>query len=932
MQQNYSSKWIHNTVKISILILFQVFISFVLVAQTVTVNLNQQAQLIRGFGGINHPTWYSDLNAAERELAFGNGPGQLGLTVLRTYVSDKSSEWGLGMQTAKSAIDHGAYVFASPWNPPASMTITVNGVKRINPNSFGAYAEHLNSYVSYMKNNGVDLYAISTQNEPDYAHDWTEWSPQESVNFIKGHADKIKCRLMTPESFQYRKNVYDPILNDPAALAKISIFGAHLYGTQYKDFPYPLFKQKGAGKELWMTEVYTDSKHDANLWNDGILNQDQHALKVAEHIHHAMVEGEFQTYVFWPLRRYYALIHDGNPDGQGNSPASAGTATKRGYCMAQYSKWVRPGFVRVDATKSPTTNVFVSAYKKDNDVVFVVVNKNTSSKTITINIPNSQVTTWEQYTTSASKNIAKGNNINATTSFQITLDASSVTTFVGKGSSGAPSVTLTSPVVGENFTTSDTITLRATATVASGSISKVEFFNGTTKLGEDASAPYSYSWTNVAAGTYSITAKVTDSNGKTASSSPISIKVNVPQGPYNGTWHTIPGKIELEHFDVGGNGFAYMDSSPGSEVSPTVNFRADEDVDIENCTDVGGGYNIGYTLAGEWLEYSVDVKTPGTYDLDLRVAANGDNRTLSLSMDGVTIANNIAIPNTGGWQIWQTIKVKDLNLTTGKKVMRLTIGATDYVNLNYVTFALTKELKQEPYNGIASSIPGRIEAEHYDLGGEGLAYHEVNTNGNQGEATLRNDEVDIETTQDIDGGYNIAYIMAGEWLEYTVNVTSDGVYDLDLRMAADGDNKTLHIEMDGKDVSGVINVPNTGGWQQWQTVTINGIALTAGEHVMRIVFETDYMNLNYVEFRDVITGVNEIANSTIKIFPNPFKTTMNVNVTGDFKYQIVNNQGLLLEYGSGHNQATIGKDLQAGTYILKVTIQGEESNMKFVKY
>jgi glucuronoarabinoxylan endo-1,4-beta-xylanase len=86
MQQNYSSKWIHNTVKISILILFQIFISFVLVAQTVTVNLNQQAQLIRGFGGINHPTWYSDLNAAERELAFGNGPGQLGLTVLRTYV------------------------------------------------------------------------------------------------------------------------------------------------------------------------------------------------------------------------------------------------------------------------------------------------------------------------------------------------------------------------------------------------------------------------------------------------------------------------------------------------------------------------------------------------------------------------------------------------------------------------------------------------------------------------------------------------------------------------------------------------------------------------------------------------------------------------------------------------------------------------------
>ncbi len=393
--------------------------------QTATVTLSSEKQLIRGFGGINHPVWYSDLNASERDLCFGNGSVQMGLTVLRIWVSDNTNQWSLELPTAKRAIALGALVFATPWNPPASMTITVNGKKRINPASYGAYAKHLNDFVTYMKNNGVELYAISVQNEPDYAAEWTEWSPQEGVDFIKGYADQINCRLMTPESFQYRKQVYDPILNDATALSKVDIFGTHLYGTQVSAFPYPLFKQKGAGKELWMTEVYTDSQNDANLWN--------YALDAAVHIHNSMVEGEFQAYVWWPLRRYYALIHDG-ASGHGNSTvAAAGTVTKRGWVFAQFSKFIRPGYKRVDATKSPTTDVYVSAYKNGDDVVTVLVNKSTSTKTITLSIPGTKVQTWEKYVTSSSKNVAKDANIvDADGSFQITLDAQSITTLNGK--------------------------------------------------------------------------------------------------------------------------------------------------------------------------------------------------------------------------------------------------------------------------------------------------------------------------------------------------------------------------------------------------------------------------------------------------------------------------------------------------------------------
>lgn len=220
------------------------------------------------------------------------------------------------------------------------MTETFNhngntSAKRLKYNQYGAYAQHLNDFVTYMKNNGVNLYAISIQNEPDYAETWTWWTPAEVLNFMKNYAGSINCRVIAPESFQYLKNMSDPILNDSQALANMDILGAHLYGTQVNNFAYPLFKQKGAGKELWMTEVYypNSNNNSANLWPE--------ALEVAYHMHNALVEGDFQAYVWWYIRRQYSPM---NEDG---------SISKRGDSMAQFSKFVRPGYVRVDATKNP---------------------------------------------------------------------------------------------------------------------------------------------------------------------------------------------------------------------------------------------------------------------------------------------------------------------------------------------------------------------------------------------------------------------------------------------------------------------------------------------------------------------------------------------------------------------------------------------------
>lgn len=140
--------------------------------------------------------------------------------------------------------------------------------RRLKHDMYDEYAQYLNEFDTYMKSNGVELYAISVQNEPDYAHDWTWWSPEEMLRFMKENAGSIHNRVIAPESFSYVKQISDPILNDPEALANLDILGAHTYGTKYKDFPYPLFVQKGAGKELWMTEVYypNSENNSADRW------------------------------------------------------------------------------------------------------------------------------------------------------------------------------------------------------------------------------------------------------------------------------------------------------------------------------------------------------------------------------------------------------------------------------------------------------------------------------------------------------------------------------------------------------------------------------------------------------------------------------------------------------------------------------------------
>ena len=132
---------------------------------------------------------------------------------------------------------------------------------------------------------------------------------------------------------------------------------------------------------------------------------------------------------------------------------------------------------------------------------------------------------------------------------------------------------------------------------------------------------------------------------------------------------------------------------------------------------------------------------------------------------------------------------------------------------------------QRPFGGTINNLPGQIQAEDYDIGGQGVAYYD-DTPGNSGGA-FRPDDVDIEPTTDAGGGYDVGWIDPGEWLEYTVNVPDpSAIYSIKARVASTAAGQ-MRVRLDGT-VLGTIQIPNTGGWQNWQTVTLTNVPLAGG--------------------------------------------------------------------------------------------------------
>jgi hypothetical protein len=171
-------------------------------------------------------------------------------------------------------------------------------------------------------------------------------------------------------------------------------------------------------------------------------------------------------------------------------------------------------------------------------------------------------------------------------------------------------------------------------------------------------------------------------------------------------------------------------------------------------------------------------------------------------------------------------------------------------------------------------VPGRIEAENFDTQGSGISYADTSPS-NEGGA-YRNESVDIQYCEDTGGGYNVGWIQNGEWLNYTVEVQTAGLYDLTFRVAGTSAGK-IRILLAGKTL-GTISIPSTGGWQAWRDVVARSLFFSAGTQVLKWEFVTGGFNLNYVDARLVpVTTPPELGIARSE----PGVTALTLRLTGD---------------------------------------------------
>lgn len=445
---------------------------------------------------------------------------------------------------------------------------------------------------------------------------------------------------------------------------------------------------------------------------------------------------------------------------------------------------------------------------------------------------------------------------------------------------------------------------------------------------------YTVAYTPATKGRHALIATVTTTDGQTYTRHG-ALTAYAPRTPYKD--HTLPGTIQAEDYDNGGEGLTYHDND--TQDQGNTNYRTPaQGPDIVTAP---GGHALGYTAQGEWAEYTVDITQAGTYAYQLTASAGVEGAAVQLSLHdpatgtATNITDNIAIPQTGqgNWNTYATLHGRTTQaLPEGKYQLRLNItgsnGNIDKITLKHIDLAAkpkltlkadpkpatinqkttitatpSEELPQgatvtlyadgqllrttatqpytatytpktsgqhtitahatladgsqtplatmtlaalpprKPYPNAAkpAAVPGTIQLENYDTGGEGNAYHDTDEE-DKGNTKYRTDSQagpDIVTTPD--GGRAIGYTEQGEWLQYTVNVAEAGTYEYTLRASSGTTGArikiTLHDDPDAPVTLAQVNIPKTGdnNWDNYRDITGKLLkTLEAGPHTLRV--------------------------------------------------------------------------------------------------
>jgi len=430
---------------------------------SVVVTLSDVKQPVDGFGA-SSAFFGGNISDAQADLLFDAKKG-IGLSLLRIMVGLPNDTQSDGSEpttgadpvatapeigTAQQAVARGCKVWAAAWTPPPIWKTTNSRYESgtdYDSNSllYGHYQDFANYLADFVHllstaNPPVSLYGLSPANEPDVmgvVWDGTLWSPQELTMFIGQYMAPTfavrwpSVRIIAPETV----NCYDcdtyvaPLLADPTASSALSIVATHGYAVTN---PITYAAPAEAGKPFWQTEWSTENRGGVDTPDPSMTN----AITMATQIHNYMTTTQVSSWSFWAI---YATWDDFDTNVSRENPAliqsdSAGGAPyafKRAYALGNWSKFVRPGFVRIGATDTPAPGVLVEAYRDDSGhIAIVVVNTTSSSVTEPFTAAGGTFGTMTPWVTDPNNNLVAQSPIVATSSFFFALPPTSVVTFV----------------------------------------------------------------------------------------------------------------------------------------------------------------------------------------------------------------------------------------------------------------------------------------------------------------------------------------------------------------------------------------------------------------------------------------------------------------------------------------------------------------------
>jgi glucuronoarabinoxylan endo-1,4-beta-xylanase len=411
----------------------------------VTIDVSSLKQRITGFGVSS--AWAWDYNkASDADYLWSTTKGA-GLTLLRIRYGD-----GLGI--AKSAVSYGVTVWMTPWGtasngdqggPVTTIQTNPNGCDPNNNNPKGTpynipvltnptgLANDLVTWVQSAKNQGVPIYAVSAENEPDSCgiNATTSYSPAQMATWIEtlGPAmAHIGVKVMAPETMNWWgfPAYFTAIQNDKVAYGYVNIFASHQYGRGPDSSDSDVVAVNKAiaadsSKEYWQTEVDPGSPNGDTNPADMPT-----ALITAQMMHNDLTKANLNAWHIWWLYGNLCTSKDA---------AGMCVWAKRLWAMGNFSRFVRPGYKRVDTSGTPPSDALISAYINpvDNALAIVAINNSTSSTSVSFYISGKAPCSLTPYETSADKSLGQLTNVAVSNSrVTVTLAAQSVTTFVGK--------------------------------------------------------------------------------------------------------------------------------------------------------------------------------------------------------------------------------------------------------------------------------------------------------------------------------------------------------------------------------------------------------------------------------------------------------------------------------------------------------------------